>query len=115
MYILGLKSLSVSTLEDMWYAVMFEDGHALIRLERADTQDAVVRLCIKEGMLYRVLGQPVLGSKGILDRRSNQSAAEVARRSSSSKGAVTATTNLMGSEIDPGGGSSRSTYLAKEC
>jgi hypothetical protein len=74
MYVPGLKLLSVSALEDMGYAVMFEDGQVLIRSEGADTQDATVRLGIREGMLYRVLGQPVVGSKGILDRRSDQSA-----------------------------------------
>jgi hypothetical protein len=62
-----------------------------------------------------VLGQPVVGSKGILDRRSDHSAAEVTRGSSSLEGATT-TTDLMGLEIDPRGGSSRSTFLAKrEC
>jgi hypothetical protein len=116
MYVPGLKLLSVSALEDMGYAVMFEDGQVLIRSEGADTQDATVRLGIREGMMYRVLGQPVVGSKGILDRRSDQSATEVAGGSSSSEGAATTTTDLMGSEIDPGGGSSRSTFLAKrEC
>jgi hypothetical protein len=117
MYVPGLKVnlLSVSALEDMGYAVTFEDGHVLIRSVRADTQDAAVRLGIREGMMYRVLGQPVVGSKGILDRRSDQSAVEVAGGSSSSEGAAT-TTDLMGSEIDPRGGSSRSTFLAKrEC
>jgi hypothetical protein len=113
---LKVNLLSVSALEDMGYAVMFEDGQVLIRSEGADTQDATVRLGIREGMMYRVLGQPVVGSKGILDRRSDQSAAEVAGGSSSSEGAATTTTDLMGSEIDPGGGSSRSTFLAKrEC
>jgi hypothetical protein len=118
MYVPGLKVnfLSVSALEDMGYAVMFEDGQVLIRSEGADTQDAAVRLGIREGMMYRVLGQPVVGSKGILDRRSDQSAAEVAGGSSSSEGAATAAADLMGSKIDPGGGSSRSTFLAKrEC
>jgi hypothetical protein len=55
MYVLGLKLLSVSTLEDMGYAVIFEDGQVLIRSEGEDTQDVVVGLRIREGMLYRVL------------------------------------------------------------
>jgi hypothetical protein len=147
MYVPELKVnlLSVAALEDMGYAVMFEDGQVLIRAEGADTQDAAVRLGIREGMMYRVLGQPVVGSKGILDQRSvsvaescgrvassktaksvswydltlmeepsrtsDQSATEVAGMSSSSEGAAT-TTDLMGSEIDPGG----DTSLAKrEC
>jgi hypothetical protein len=68
-YVPGLKLLLVSALEDMGYAVMFEDGHVLIRSEGVDTQDTTVRLGIKEGMIYRLLGQPVCGSKGILDCR----------------------------------------------
>jgi hypothetical protein len=75
-----------------------------------------VRLGIREGMLYRFLGQPVCGSKGIFDRRLDQSATEVAGGSSSSKGATTTKIDLMGSVIYPGGGSSRSTLFAKrEC
>jgi hypothetical protein len=116
MYVPELKLLSVSALEDMGYAVTFKDGHVLIRLEGANTQDVAVRLGIREGMMYRVLGQPVVGSKGILDRRSDQCAAEVVGGSSNSEGAATAAADLMGSEIDPGGGSSRSTFLTKsEC
>jgi hypothetical protein len=73
-------------------------------------------LGIKEGMIYRVLGHPVVGFKGILDHRSDQSATEVEGGSSSLEGAITATTDLMGSEIDPRRGSSRSNFLAKrEC
>jgi hypothetical protein len=106
----------VSALEDMGYVVMFENGHVLIRSKGVDTEDAAVRLGIGEGMMYRVLRQLVVGSKGILDRGSDQSVAEVVGGSSSLEGATTTTTNLMGSEIDPGGGSSRSTFLAKrEC
>jgi hypothetical protein len=75
-----------------------------------------VRLGIREGILYRLLRQPVCGSKGILDRRSDQSAVEVAGGSSSAEGAAISTTELIGSVIDPGGGSSRSTFLTKrEC
>lgn len=97
----------------MGYALTFKDGQVLIR---ANTQDATVRLGIKEGMMYRVLGQPIVEYKGILDRRVDQSAAEVGEGSSSSKRAATAATNLMGSEIDQRGGSSRSTSLTKrEC
>jgi hypothetical protein len=75
-----------------------------------------VRLDIREGMMYKVLGQLIVGSKGILDRRLDQSAMEVAGGSSSLEGTTTTTTDLMGSKIDPGGGSSKSTFLAKrEC
>jgi hypothetical protein len=39
MYVPGLKEnlLSVSALEDIVYAVMFEDGHVLIHSEGVDT------------------------------------------------------------------------------
>jgi hypothetical protein len=108
--------LSVSALEDLGYTVMFEDGHVLLCLEGADTQDAAVRLGIREGMMHRVLGQPIVGSKGILDCRSDQSATKVAGGSSNSEGAATTTVDLMGSKIDLGGGSSKSTFLIKrEC
>jgi hypothetical protein len=134
MYVPELKVnlLSISTLEDMGYEVMFADGHVLIRAEGA-ALDATVRLGIRQGMMYRVLGQPVGGSRGILDQRSvskkvswydltlmdeqsntsDQSATEVAGGSSGSEGAATTTTtDLIGSEIDPGG----DTSLAKrEC
>jgi hypothetical protein len=60
--------LSILALEDMGYEVMFIDGHVLIPVER-ETLDAIVRLGIKKGMIYMVLGQPVGGSRGILDRR----------------------------------------------
>jgi hypothetical protein len=86
MYVPELKVnfLSLATLEDMGYAVMFEDGQVFIRAEGADTQDVAVRLGIREGMMYRVPGQPVLGSKGILDQRS-VSVAESCGRVASSK------------------------------
>jgi len=64
---LKVSLLSVSTLEDMGYAVMFKDGQLFIRSEGA--QDAVVRLGIRECMMCRVLGQHVVGSKWILDHR----------------------------------------------
>jgi hypothetical protein len=71
MYVPELKVnlLSISALEDMGYDVMFVDGHVLIRAEGA-ALDAAVRLGIRQGMMYRVLGQPVGGSRGILDQRS---------------------------------------------
>jgi len=72
-----------------------------------------VRLGIKEGMLHRVLGQPSVGSKGILDRILYYGAIEIVGGSSYSKGATTTTTYLMGLEIDLGGGSSISTFLDK--
>ena len=59
----------VTTLEDMGYTMMFEDGRVLIRAEGA-ALDATMRLDIRKGMMYKVLGQLVGGSRGILDQRS---------------------------------------------
>lgn len=41
--------LSVSSLEDEGYEVVFRDGTILIRSEGAGTQDAAVRLGIRKG------------------------------------------------------------------
>jgi hypothetical protein len=71
-----------------------------------------MRLGIREGMLYRLSGQPVCWSKWILDRRLDHSGAEVVRGYSNVEGA-TIETYFMGSMIDPRGGSSRSIFLAK--
>lgn len=59
--------LSVSALKDKGYVVVFQDGHVPIRSKGA-TQDAIVMLIVKQGKLYRLLDQPVCGSKGILDQ-----------------------------------------------
>lgn len=61
MYVLGLSVslFSMLALEDEGYRVMFQDGQVLIRLEGVGTQDAAVRLGIRRGMIYRLLGQPV--------------------------------------------------------
>jgi hypothetical protein len=83
---LKVNFLSVSTLEDMGYAVTFKDGHVVIHSKGENTLDATVRLGIKNGMMYRVLRQPVVGSKGILDHTSDHSATKVAGGSSISEG-----------------------------
>ena len=111
---------------------MFIDGQVLIWAEGA-ALDTAVRLGIRQGMMYMALGQPVGGSRGILDQRSvskkvnwydltlmdeqnntsDQSATEVAGGSSGSEGApTTAATNLIGSEIDHGGDTS---LTKREC
>jgi hypothetical protein len=58
LFVLELKVslFSVSAMEDMGFVVTFEDGQVIIRSEGEDTQHAVVRLGIREGMMYRVLG-----------------------------------------------------------
>jgi hypothetical protein len=66
MYVPGLKLLLVSALEDMGYAVTFEDGQVLIRSEGADTQDATMRLGIREGMMYKGVGTAYSGVQGDL-------------------------------------------------
>ena len=42
----------------------------LIHSQGANTQDATVRLGIEQGTKYRLFEQPVVESKGILDRGS---------------------------------------------
>ena len=64
-----MKLLSVSALKDKGYGVVFQDGQILIQSKRA-TQDAVVMLGVRQGKLYRLLGQLVCGSKENLDRGS---------------------------------------------
>ena len=68
MYVLGLSVnfLLVSALEDEGHAVMFQDRKVLIH-SKGDNQDATVKLGVKEGKMYRLLGQPIDRSKGILD------------------------------------------------
>jgi hypothetical protein len=135
MYVPELKVnlLSILAMEDMEYEVMFVHGQVLIRAERV-ALDAAVRLGIRQGMLYRVLGQPVGGSRGILDQRSvskklswydltlmdeqnntsDQSATKVADGSFDSKGTATAaaTADLIGSKIDHSGDTS---LVKREC
>jgi hypothetical protein len=53
-------------MEDMGYEVTFPDVHVPIQ-EEGETLDVVVRLGIMQGMMYKVLGQPIGGSRGILD------------------------------------------------
>jgi hypothetical protein len=63
---LRVNLLSVSAMADKGYAVMFEDGQVLIRSKGA-ALDATVRLGIRQGMMYKLLGRPMLGSSGFLD------------------------------------------------
>ena len=63
---LKVSLLSVLTLEDEGYGVMFECGHVFIYLEGA-TLDSTTMLGVRQGRLYRLLGHPVCKSKGILD------------------------------------------------
>jgi hypothetical protein len=63
---LRVNLLSISTLADKGHAVMFKDGHVLIRSERM-TLDATMRLGTRQCMMHMFLGQPVLGSNGFMD------------------------------------------------
>lgn len=64
MHVLELKVnlLSISSLEDEGYEVVFKDGTVLIQSKGVGSQDVAVRLGIREGMMYKLLGQPVRGS-----------------------------------------------------
>jgi hypothetical protein len=71
LYVPELKKnlLSVSVLEDMGFAVTFQRGKVLICSEGA-IPDTTMSIGVREGRLYRLQGQPVRGSKGILDHGS---------------------------------------------
>lgn len=58
---LKISLLSISTLKDVRYAVMFRDKQVLIRPEGAGTLGEAVRLSPRQGMSYRLSGQPVCG------------------------------------------------------
>lgn len=63
LFVLELKVnlLLVPALENDIYGVLFDHGQVLIYLE------GVTMLGVKQGRLYKLLGQHVIGSKGILD------------------------------------------------
>jgi hypothetical protein len=63
---LKMNFLSVSTMEDSGYAISFEDGRVLIWLKGSDIDSARV-FGVREGKVYRLQGELVGGSKGILD------------------------------------------------
>jgi hypothetical protein len=71
LYVPELKNnlLSVSVLEDMGFAVTFQRGKVLICSEGA-IPDTTMSIGVREGRLYRLQGQPVRRSKGILDHGS---------------------------------------------
>jgi hypothetical protein len=68
LFVLELKVslLSISTLEDEGYGVVFEHGHVFI-YPKINTLDITTMLGVRHGRLYRLLGQPMCKSKGILD------------------------------------------------
>jgi hypothetical protein len=63
---LKVNLLSVSALEDEGYGVVFHHGQVLIYPEGA-TQGTTIVLGVRYERLYRLLGQTVIGFKGILD------------------------------------------------
>jgi hypothetical protein len=63
-----LNLLSVSAMEDSGYTISFEDGWVLIR--QRDLTDSTQVLGVREGKVYRLQGNLVGGSKGILDHGS---------------------------------------------
>jgi hypothetical protein len=65
LFVIELKVifLSISTLEDFGYGVMFQHGHVHIYLERA-TLDATTVIGVRQGRLYRLLGQLCVSPRG---------------------------------------------------
>jgi hypothetical protein len=50
----------------MGYTMFFVDGQVLLCVEGGDL-DETMRLGIRKGMMYRLLGKPIGGSKGVLE------------------------------------------------
>jgi hypothetical protein len=71
MYVPELKFnfLYVTNLADMEYTMLFVDGKVLLCGEGA-TLDATMSLEIMQGMMYRLLARPVVGSRGSLNQSS---------------------------------------------
>jgi hypothetical protein len=75
--------------------MMLEDGQVLIRSKR-EALDAAVRLGIRQGMMYRLLGRPMLGSSGFLDSNSVSESGKVARERELIAGTPSSSRTLKG-------------------
>jgi hypothetical protein len=135
---LSVNLLSVSTFEIDGCGIVFSQGLAYLYPEGISS-DTSVLLGVQSERLYRVLGQPVVGSSGWLepesdsceasergpwmDRSLDQSSVQVVGDASSSEGAeassaegaATAAEDMMGLETDPGGGSKSTSLAKREC
>jgi hypothetical protein len=100
-YVLDLKKnlLSISSLEDGGYEVLFKKGQALIHSEGA-IPDTTVTISVKEGKIYRLQGMHVHGSKEILDHGSMSVAED--KEQEASKGEHSSQNSSLGSQ--PSGG-----------
>jgi hypothetical protein len=58
--------ISISNFKHEGYGVMFQDGHVLVYLERANPDTTMV-LGVRNEKLYRLLGWNIIGSSGFLD------------------------------------------------
>jgi hypothetical protein len=58
--------LSVSPLEDKGYAILFQNEQVFTRSEGA-SPDTAVTIGVEEGLVDKLQGKPIRGSKGILD------------------------------------------------
>jgi hypothetical protein len=72
-----VKLLLVSSLEVDGFGVAFYYGKVFLYLEGA-TPDTTMMLGVGYERLYRLLGQPVLGSRGFLDSDSVSESGKVA-------------------------------------
>jgi hypothetical protein len=70
--------LSVSTLDESGFGVVFNSGHVFL-YPVGVIADTAVMLGVKYEGLYRLLGRPVLGSSGFLDSDSVSKSWQVAR------------------------------------
>jgi hypothetical protein len=71
LYVLELKMnlVSVSALEDKGFVVLFQNGQVPIHSEGANP-DTAVSIGVRKGKVNTLQGEPVSGSKGILDHGS---------------------------------------------
>jgi hypothetical protein len=75
---LTINFLSVSTLDESRFGVVFHDGHVLL-YPTGETDDTTMMLGFKYEGLYRLFGRLVLGSIGFMDSDSVSESWQVAR------------------------------------
>jgi hypothetical protein len=63
---LTINFLSVSSLDESGFGVVFHDGHVIL-YPTGETVDTTMMVGVKYEGLYRLLGRLVLGSSGFLD------------------------------------------------
>jgi hypothetical protein len=92
---LTINFLSVSTLDESGFGVVFYGGHVFLYLVGA-TDDTTVMLGVKYEGMYMLLGRSVLGSNGFLDSYSVSESWQVAREGELIPGTQSSSVTLKG-------------------